>query len=125
MSKQNLFTIAISVILSVAASLAANLALERQREPVLPDVVRAKKVELIDAEGRVRGSFELVSDGHNVVSPSLTMRDSDGRDSINMGIDGKGKGVISFASEQWNDGAVIWDTLTWWIQRWQANKLRM
>ncbi|HXC95282.1 MAG TPA: hypothetical protein VNU92_06250 [Edaphobacter sp.] len=107
MSKQNLQTIAISVALSVAASVVVNLALERQRKPGLADVVRAKKVELIDAEDHVRGSFELASDGHNTVSPILTMRDSDGRDSISMGIDGKGKGVISFASEHWNEGAVI------------------
>lgn len=107
MSKQNLLAIAISVAISVAASIAANIALERRRESVLPGVLRAKKMELVDANGHVRGTFELVCDGHNAVTPMLIMQDSDGRDMIDMGIDVNGNGVLSFASEHWNEGAVI------------------
>jgi hypothetical protein len=107
MTKQSLYTIVLSVVLSVAASTMANLAFDRQREPVLPDVIRAKRVELIDAQGRIRGTFGLASDGRNGVLPRLVMRGADGRDAIEMGIDGKGNGVLSFASEHWNEGALI------------------
>jgi hypothetical protein len=107
MTKQNFLTIVISVVLSVAFSTVANLTLERQREPVLPDVVRAKRVELIDAQGHIRATFELASDGRNGVLPHLAMRDVDGRDSIEMGVDDRGNGALGFASEHWNEGAVI------------------
>jgi hypothetical protein len=107
MSKQNLLTVATSVVLSIVLSIVANLTWERQREPVLPDVVRTKRVELIDAQGRVRGTFELASDGHNGVLPRLVMRDADGRDSIEMAVDDKGAGALGFASEHWNEGAVV------------------
>src|SRR5260370_5626098 len=107
MTKQSRSTLALSVILSIVASTAANLAFDRQREQVLPDVVRAKRVELIDAEGRIRGTFELAKDGRDGVVPRLVMRDADGRDSIEMGVDSRGNGALSFASEHWNEGAVI------------------
>jgi hypothetical protein len=107
MTKQSLSTLVLSVVLSVIASTAANLAFDRQREPVLPDVVRAKSVELIDSQGRIRATFELVKDGRDSVVPHLVMRDANGRDSIEMGVDARGNGALSFASEHWNEGAVI------------------
>ena len=107
MTKQSLCTIVLSVVLSVIASTAATLLFDRQREPVLPEVVRAKRVELIDAQGRIRGTFELAKDGRDGVVPHLVMRDADGRDSIEMGVDSRGDGALSFASEHWNEGAVI------------------
>ncbi len=107
MTKQSLSTVALSVILSIVASTAANLAFDRQREPVLPDVVRAKRVELIDAEGRIRGTFELAKDGRDGVVPRLVMRDADGRDSIEMGLDVRGDGGLAFANDYWNGGALI------------------
>jgi hypothetical protein len=93
--------------LSFIASAAANLVFVRQHESIQSDVIRVKKVELIDAQGRIRGTFELASDGHNGVLPRLVMRDADGRDSIEMGVDNNGNGVLSFASEHWNEGAVV------------------
>jgi hypothetical protein len=107
MTKQSLSTVALSVVLSVVASTAANLLFDRQREPVLPDVVRAKRVELIDAEGRVRGTFELADHGHFGVTPHLIMRDADGRDSIYMGLDVRGDGSLAFANDYWNGGSLI------------------
>ena len=103
MTKQSMYTVALSVVLSVAASTAVNLAFDKQREPVLPDVVRAKRVELIDTQGRIRGAFELAKDG----VPDLVMRDADGRDSIYMGLDSRGDGGLGFANDYWNAGAVI------------------
>lgn len=91
MTKQSLYTIALSVLLSVAASTAVNLAVDKQREPVLPDVVRAKRVELIDAQGRIRGTFGLAKNGGDDVGPHLIMRDADGRDSIYLGLDLRGE----------------------------------
>src|SRR6202012_1326685 len=75
-SKQNLLTIATSIILSIVFSIAANRTLERQHESALGDVVRAKRVELIDEQARVLGTFELVQDGHGDTLPRLVMRDS-------------------------------------------------
>jgi hypothetical protein len=107
MRNQSLLTVTLSVVLSVIASTAVNLGFDRQRGPVLPDVVRAKRVELIDAQGRIRGTFELVKTGQNSVQPSLVMRDTDGRDSIEMGIDTRGDGALGFSSDHWNEGTVI------------------
>ena len=100
MSKQNLLTVAISVVSSIILSISANLIFNRQREYAPSDVVRAKRVELIDAQGRVLGTFELVQDGHGGALPRLVMRDSSGRDSIQMGVDGRG-----------DSGILIWPTL--------------
>jgi hypothetical protein len=74
---------------------------------VLPEVVRAKRVELIDSQGSVRATFELAKNGSDGVAPHLVMRDADGRDSIEMSVDSRGNGALSFASEHWNEGAVI------------------
>jgi len=107
MSRQNFYTVVLCVILSVIASTAANLVIDRRREPISADVVRAKSVELIDAQGRIRGIFELAKDGNGGVLPHLVMRDVDGRDSIEMGVNGRGDGALEFASDHWNEGAVI------------------
>ena len=107
MTKQSLYTIALSVLLSVAASTAVNLAVDKQREPVLPDVVRAKRVELIDAQGRIRGTFGLAKNGGDDVGPHLVMRDADGRDSIYLGLDLRGDGELAFPNDYWNGGALV------------------
>jgi hypothetical protein len=107
MTKQSLYTLVLSVVLSVVASTAATLLFDRQREPVLPEVVRAKRVELIDAQGRIRGTFELADQGHYGVTPRLIMRDADGRDSIDMGLDSRGDGELAFANDYWVAGALV------------------
>ncbi|MEI9977952.1 MAG: hypothetical protein WDN23_02965 [Edaphobacter sp.] len=107
MSKQNLLTVVISVVSSIVLSIVANLVFDRQREHAPPDVVRVKRVELIDAQGRVMGAFELVQDGHGRALPHLVMRDSSGRDSIEMSVDGRGDGVLGFSNDYWNEGAII------------------
>lgn len=90
----------------------SQLAFDRQREPVLPDVVRARSVELIDAQGVVRGTFGLINAGKYGVVPRLVMRDADGRDSIEMGLDIREDGELGFASDHWNEGAVELGHLT-------------
>jgi hypothetical protein len=107
MTKQSLYTIVLSIVLSVVASTAANLLFDRQREPVLPEVLRAKRVELIDEQGRIRGTFELADQGHYGVTPRLIMRDADGRDSIYMGLDVRGDGGLAFANDYWNGAAMV------------------
>jgi hypothetical protein len=106
-SKQNLLTVVISVISSIVLSISANLLLDSHREHAPSDVVRAKRMELIDAQGRVLGTFELVQNGHGGAVPQLVMRDSSGRDSIEMGVDGRGDGILSFSNDYWNEGAII------------------
>jgi hypothetical protein len=107
MSKQNLLTVVISVVSSIILSISTNLILDRQRGLAPSDVIRAKKVELIDLQGRVLGTFELVQDGHGGALPHLVMRDSSGRDSIEMGVDSRGDVALGFANDYWNEGAVI------------------
>jgi hypothetical protein len=107
MTKQSLSTVVLSVVLSVVASTAVNFAFDKQREPVLPDVVRAKRVELIDAQGRIRGTFELAKAGGDDVVPCLVMRDADGRDSIYLGLDLRGDGELAFPNDYWNGGALV------------------
>jgi hypothetical protein len=102
-TKQSLYTVTLSIVLSVTASTVVNLAFDRQREPALPDVVRAKSVELIDDQGRIRGAFALAKDG----VPRLVMRDADERDSIEMGLNARGDGVLGFANDYWNGAALI------------------
>ncbi len=92
--------------LSLVASVSANLWLDRQREPVLPDVVRAKRVELIDASGRIRGAFQLTPTQEGDVVPGLVMSDADGREAIMMGVSRQGFGTLAFSSDHWNEGAV-------------------
>ena len=107
MTKQSLLTVTASVVLSVVASTITNLAFERQREPILPDVVRAKRMELVDELGRIRGVFELTKSGQDSVQPRLVMRNADGSDSIEMGLDSRGDGALGFSNDYWNEGAVI------------------
>jgi hypothetical protein len=107
MSKQNLLTVVISIVSSIVLSISANLIFNRQREYAPSDVVRAKRVELIDAQGRVLGTFELVQDGHGGALPRLVMRDSNGRDSIQMVVNSRGDGALGFANDYWNEGAII------------------
>lgn len=106
MSRSNLITIAASAILSVTLSVLANFLLDKQREPQLPDVVRAKRVELIDPNGRIRGAFELAPEQGGDVYPQLVMRDIDGRNSIEMSVRDQGYGALSFSNDHWNEGAV-------------------
>jgi len=94
-------------VLSIVLSIATNRTLERQHQSALPDVIRAKRVELIDTQGRVRSTFELVNDGRGGVFPLLLMRNGDGRDMVELDVDNNGNGVLSFSSEYWNEGAVI------------------
>ncbi len=104
--QRSLSTIAASVFFSIVASVLANLWLDRQREPVLPDVVRAKRIELIDASGRIRGAFQLTPTQEGDVVPGLVMSDADGRQAIMMGVSRQGFGTLAFSSDHWNAGAV-------------------
>ena len=71
------------------------------------DVIRVKKIELTDQNGAVLGVFELSPFGKGKVTSRLIMRDADGRDAVEMGVDPEGRGALGFASERWNEGAVI------------------
>lgn len=106
MTRHPMILLISAVVLSVLASVAATLVIDRQREPILPDVVRAKKVELIDAQGRIRAVFELAPIQGGETVTRLVMRDADGRDSISMSVDKLGFGSLGFSNNHWNEGAV-------------------
>ncbi len=107
MSKQALSTVALSVVFSILASVVVHVLLNRQYRPTLPAVIRAKGVELIGADGRTRAFFGLAKNIQGNDKPQLVFRDADGRDSIVMIVDDNGNGSLSFASEHWNEGALI------------------
>jgi hypothetical protein len=104
MSKQNALTVVISIVLSVGISVATNYALDPHRQTTRPDEIQAKRVELIDDQGRVRGAFELVSDGANGVMPQLVMSGPDGGSAIQMVVDRTGNGALGFRTKHWNEG---------------------
>jgi hypothetical protein len=106
MIKQNWLTALAIVVLSVVCSLSTNLMLNRRKEAIVPEVVRAKSVELIDAKGHVGGTFELVNNGQGGVMPRIVLRGPNGRDSIVMSVDTRGDGTISFSNDFWNEGAI-------------------
>jgi hypothetical protein len=45
--------------------------------------------------------------GRGGVVPRLIMRDADGRDSIEMGVDLRGDGGLASANDYWNGGALV------------------
>jgi hypothetical protein len=107
MIKQNWLTVLAIVVLSVVCSLTTNLMLNLRKDAVVPEVVRARSVELVDAKGHVGGTFELVNDGQGGTMPRIALRDPNGRDSIVMRVDARGDGTLSFSNDYWNEGAII------------------
>jgi hypothetical protein len=103
LSKQNVFTIVLCAIVSIVGSAIANLFFHHDQQ--LPNIIRSKRIELVDDQGRIRAVFEVA--GRDGSSPYLVMRDADGRDEIEMGVGPKGQGALAFASEHWNQGTVV------------------
>lgn len=106
MLKHSVQTI-LSIFLSVAFSLAASFAYIRHSLPPRSNIVRTAAIELVDEKGNVRGEFRLVKPPGGTPVPQLIMRDQAGRESIVMQVDARGDGDLSFASDHWNEGAVI------------------
>ena len=96
----------LSVSTSVLASMAVTYAVDRQRESVPPDVVRAKRIELVDSRGQVESWYGVVDEGGRSV-PRLVMRGSDGHESLALQVDMRGDGDLSFGNDHWQTSAII------------------
>jgi hypothetical protein len=107
MLKSSGFTIGISVTLSLLASVAVNVAFRRQSPHTPSGVIRARGVELVDSQGRVRGEFKLSELQEHSVAPQLVLRDEDGRVSAVLTLDRRRDGYLSYASDHWSEGAVV------------------
>jgi hypothetical protein len=55
-----------------------------------PETVRARAIELVDQQGRVRGQMNVEPNGEAV----LRLRDSKGEIRVKLGADGEGSGLI-------------------------------
>jgi len=104
--KNNAAVVALCLGVSIASSLGTNMYLAHYRVDKVGEVLRVKRIELIDNNENALAVFELKRARNGSLSPELVLRDSSGRDSIDMGVDENGNGVLGFASEQWNVGAV-------------------
>jgi hypothetical protein len=106
MFKQSWMMILALVVLSVMSSLCTILVLNHHNGLASSDVLRVKRIELVDAKGRVGGILELESNRPGEPTTRLTLRGPNGRDSIVMNVNSKGDGTISFSNPFWNEGAV-------------------
>lgn len=68
----------------------------------VPDVLRARAIELVDARGRVRAQFNVQSTGEVV----LRLRDSTGTIRVKLGADEDGSGLL-LANESTEPGVHI------------------
>ncbi len=76
-----------TVILSIVLSVAATLALERhnrQQADKIMDVLRARRVELIDGRGQVRGEFRMGVSANGEAVPMVLLRDKGGQEAVNL-----------------------------------------
>ena len=100
-------TVVISTVSSaLGAAVVCTALLEHSKKQSLP-IVRTKGVELVDDSGRVRAMFELRSEGGAKSVPWLAMRDTAGKDAIDMFLDQRGDGDLAFSNDYWPEGAII------------------
>jgi hypothetical protein len=99
MNSRNVFTVILSVLLSVAASLWIT---HHRTQEALPapeiGVLQAKGIQLIDDQHKVRGiiGFSQIS-GHQ--QPQILLRGEDGQTSILLTLDERGEGTLYFNSK--------------------------
>lgn len=97
MWKQNVFTVIVSVVLSVSAT----LLVERNLRPVLNDTVRVRKLELIDEHGEVRGLLEVQRIQGGEQQPQLILNNDKGEPAIALGLDPHSRGYLSFGAPEY------------------------
>jgi hypothetical protein len=78
------FTLANALVVSCTLSGA------RSAEPAIADVVRARKIELVDASGQPRVQLEVEETGEAV----LRMRDPKGQIRVKLGTSAEGSGLL-------------------------------
>ncbi len=86
-----------SVVLSVAATLLVEHHNQRQADKTM-DVLRARKIELMDAHGQVRGEFRMGVGANGEAVPMVLLRDKRGQEAVNLYLTPKGEGTLAFNS---------------------------
>ncbi len=107
MSKLLVQVVGASVLASSLMSVVVTLAIVRMNSPDHSDIVRAKRIEIVDSERGTRGFFGFSDHNMEATVPRLALLDSNGRESVRLSTDPHGKSELEFASDQWNEGAVI------------------
>ncbi len=107
MSRTSLISVVTSVVLSIVLSLGSVSFFERHREMSVPEVIQARKIELVDSTGKVRATLELVKPAKGDELPRLTFSDMRGDNVVELGLDQRGDGSLSFSNDYWAEGAVI------------------
>jgi hypothetical protein len=100
---------AVTVVLSVVLSVAATLVVDRPIKRAASDTIRAKKIELIDNEGKVRGAFKLGVWAEGRAEPMIVFIDDHGNESVNLQLNTRGEGTLYFNSHKstnFRDGIV-------------------
>ena len=64
-----------------------------------PDVLRVRRIELVDHEGRLTAQLGESSNGF-APAEGLTLFDSNGRQAVILALNNRGYGTLSFASKQ-------------------------
>jgi hypothetical protein len=107
MSKSSLISIVASVLLSMVFSLGCVAFFERHRDVKAPDVMQTRKIELVDSSGKVRATLEVAKTAMGDELPRLTFSDTRGDRVVELGLDQRGDGSLSFSNDYWAEGAVI------------------
>lgn len=97
---------ALTIVLSITLSVLATLFVDRHQRHQPSDVVRAKKIELVDDAGRVRGEFKLVLASLGREEPSLELLDDQGLQAVVLQLNHRGEGTLYFNSSRIREGIV-------------------
>jgi hypothetical protein len=90
----------VTVVLSVVLSVLATLMVARRNRSEAIELVRARRIELVDEKGNVRGAFKLGvwagAEGKEV--PSIVLLDDDGNVAVDLLLNPRGEGTLYFNS---------------------------
>ena len=107
MSRPIVQVAAVSLVVSSVISTAVTLAVIRLNSTNPAQILQVKRVEIMDSEGRIRGIFGFSDHKSEATVPRLTLLHFDGRESVRLSTDPHGNSELEFASDRWNEGAVI------------------
>jgi len=93
----------IIVVLSVGLSVLATLALDRSMKRKAGDTIRAKRIELIDETGRVRGTLKFGIPTHGSPEPEFVLFDDLGQEAVGLTLSEQGEGTLYFNSNSPSD----------------------
>ena len=91
------WTAAGTILASIVLSAMTALWIVRHGTSKSTTAVQTSKIELLDKQGTVRGTFGMVEvNGHE--RPQITLKGEDGRNAVSISVDDFGQGTIYFDS---------------------------